>query len=81
MLTPFQKSVADAIQSRGVNLPCPRCGSKEFSIEDGFTFLTMQKDLSNIVLGGSGIPAAVVTCQRCSHITLHALGTLGLLPK
>ncbi len=77
-----RKKIADVLQSRGVKLPCHRCGNKSFSIIDGYANYMVQPELSGgIVIGGPTVPVVLVGCDNCGAITPHALGALGLLPK
>jgi len=69
------------LTERGAILPCPRCGRKEFSLEDGFIFNTLQSDFGVYNIGGSGIPSIVTVCRNCGFMSQHAIGVLGLLPK
>lgn len=74
------KEIIDALNQKGVNRPCPRCGNNSFSTA-GETLLSLQ-DLSKqpaaFVIGGQSIPAAIVICDRCGYITQHALVPLGV---
>lgn len=72
--------IIDALKVKGVNLPCPRCGSKSFQVI-GATLLQLNDNPNSVVLGGPSVPAAVVACSNCGYLTNHALGALGLMPQ
>ena len=75
------QEIADTLTSRGVKLPCHRCGSNKFTIIDSYSHLTLQNEPTEIRLGGTTIPVALTACENCGALTPHALGALGLLPK
>jgi predicted nucleic-acid-binding Zn-ribbon protein len=79
--TERQKEIIAILQERGANLPCPRCGRKNFSLLEEYISLSIQKDLNNIVIGGPSIPSAITICTNCGYISFHAIGALGLLKK
>ena len=74
--------IIKALEQRGAILPCPRCGSRQFSVaKEGYFNQTLQTELTGIVIGGPSIPTVVVICSKCGYVAQHALGALGLLPK
>jgi predicted nucleic-acid-binding Zn-ribbon protein len=75
----FSERIISKLTERKALLACPRCGSKEFSLENGFVLHTLAPTTSIIALGTPAIPVAVVICQNCGFISEHALGALGLL--
>lgn len=76
-----KKKIIDALSKKGVKVICPMCGNKHFILADGYFSNTLQQDIKNVSLGGSGIPTIPVVCSNCGFISQHALGVLGLLPK
>lgn len=74
-----QKQVIDALSKAGVNLPCPRCGNKHFTLVEGFFVQIIQQGIKNIVLGGQSIPSIVTACSQCGFLSQHALGALKLM--
>ena len=72
--------VAKKLTEKGALQPCSRCGSRSFSILDGYSKIMLDKEVDgNIRLGGPMVPVAIVACTKCGAITMHALGALGLL--
>lgn len=74
--------IAEKLNERRATLPCSRCGSKEFSILDGFSKFSIQEDtkrMGDTVLGGAAVPFVIIACSNCGAMTPHALGALGLL--
>ena len=70
--------IRHALKERNALNPCPRCGNREFVLADGILASPIQTNLEEFVLGSS-IPAAVVICNHCGYMSLHALGVLGLM--
>ena len=82
MLTNERKEeIKRVLVAKAPNLTCPMCGSKGFSLADGYLMNTIQTDLKSIALGGQAIPSVGVICNNCGFISQHALGALDLLPK
>lgn len=75
-----KEKIIKGLQAKGVKTICPMCGHNHFVLADGYFNNTLQKDLKNISLGGSGIPTISIVCSNCGFISQHALGVLGLLP-
>ena len=69
--------VVQALQKKGVNKPCSRCGHLRFSVV-GETQITLQENPAAFVIGGPSIPAVIVACDNCGYITQHASVPLGL---
>lgn len=69
--------VVQALQRKGVNKPCPRCGHIKFSVV-GETQVLLQENPGAFVIGGPSIPAVIVACDNCGYITQHASVPLGL---
>jgi len=78
-LSPRQKKIAEALNERGANLPCPRCGSTDFSVFEDYGSHLLTHDLRSLT--GKSIPTAVIICLKCGYVCEHALGGLQLMPK
>lgn len=79
-----KQEIAQKLNEKGAASSCHRCGSKSFSILDGYSKYTIQEnidDLPNTVVGGPSVPVILIVCNNCGAITPHAMGALGLLPK
>lgn len=61
--------------------PCARCGRQKFALLDGFARIDQQTDMSTVSFGGPTVPCAIIACENCGNVTLHALGALGLLAE
>jgi hypothetical protein len=72
--------IANALKTKGVKLPCPRCNSLNFEVV-GQTVLQLNDNPNILMLGGPGVPAALVACSNCGFVTFHALGALNLMPN
>ncbi len=72
--------VANALLNKGVKLPCPRCGTKNFEVV-GQTFLPINDNPNLFLIGGPMIPSVIIACSNCGFLTLHALEPLQLLPS
>ena len=75
-----KEAIVRALKEKKVSQPFPRCGSFNFQVI-GQTIISMNESPKIISLGEAGVPAAVIVCSNCGFITLHALGSLGLMPK
>ena len=73
-------AIVKALEERGVNKPCPRCGNSTFSLVGGYFNHFIQTQLGGVSIGGPSIPTAVVVCSKCGWLAEHALGVLNLLP-
>lgn len=80
MIEERKLKIVEALKSKGVKLPCPRCGGINFEVVDQ-TALSINDNLNAIQMGGPSVPAALVACSQCGFITFHALGVLNLIPK
>ena len=78
-LSPRQKKIAKALNERGANLPCPRCGSTDFSVFEDYVSHLLTRDLRSLT--SKSIPTAVTICIKCGYVCEHALVVLQLMPK
>ena len=74
------EEIISALEQRGANKLCARCG------KDGFSFVSkamvsIQDDLQTVWLGGKSIPTATIACNNCGNLSFHAIGALGLLKE
>lgn len=76
-----KKEIIEVLDKKGVRLPCPRCGNREFLLVDGYFNQTIQTDLNGLIIGGPSIPTVATVCNNCGYLSQHAIGVLGLLPK
>ncbi len=70
-----------ALDENAGSFRCPICKKDEFSLADGYFNTTLQKGTKSVSLGGTTIPAVVVTCMACGYIMQFSAGVLGLLTK
>lgn len=66
--------VENALGEKGVELPCPRCGNREFSILDGVVLLRPREVVYGVAYypsEGDPIPLVVVFCKRCGYKFEH----------
>lgn len=78
METERQRRIINALNMKGVNRPCPRCGNPNFEVV-GESVVSLQESPGTFTIGGPAIPVALVACNNCGYLTEHALGPLGLL--
>ena len=58
---------------------CPRCGHPKFSVLDRIAKLDLHGLTANHILElGLNVPAAILVCNNCGFLSMHALGVLGL---
>lgn len=65
------------LNAKGVNKPCPRCGTARFNIV-GESSISLQENPGVFQVGGPSIPTIIVACDHCGYITQHAKVTLGM---
>ena len=78
----FREKVVEILKKKKCNSPCPRCSSRDWSIE-GFLNQSLQQPMlwAGMVIGSPSIPSVIIICTNCGFMSHHALGSLGLLPK
>jgi len=75
-----KEKIKSKIEAIGGSKACARCGHTNFSILDGFVNIPLSQEISgNIIIGGPQVPCAVIACNQCGNLNLHAIGALGLL--
>src|SRR2546423_8905405 len=77
------QEVIQALQARGVTLPCPRCGNGHFTLLEGFFNQPISGDLTGAsgTMGfsaGPTVPSIVTACTECGILSQHAVGVLRL---
>jgi ribosomal protein S27AE len=75
--------VIQALKSKGVTRPCPRCGNSHFTLLEGFFNQPLSGDLTSPsgtrgYPSGPTVPSIVTACARCGFLSQHALGVLEL---
>ena len=75
-----QKQIIDALNSKNVRMPCPRCGSPNFGLV-GESFVSIQENPGSFVVGGPVVPTVIVACNQCGYVTQHAQAALGIMKK
>lgn len=77
-----KKRIAERLNQRFAEhgVKCPMCGNNSFSVADGYFSNVIQNNLDSLKIAGPSIPAISIICSKCGFISMHALGTLGLLP-
>lgn len=81
-LTAKQKGdIKKKLLEAGAKLPCPRCNNKSFSILDGYLNPSLYKTKDGeLTRTKYTVPTAVLICDKCSYMSYHALGSMGLMP-
>lgn len=72
--------IITALEEKGVDQPCARCGHTEFDLVGEAQLPIRAADPAHAVL-----PAALIACRNCGLVSYHALGrlltTTGNFPK
>ena len=76
-----REEIAHALEEKGADQPCPRCGTTSFAVLDGYFVHGITSDMTTHPLGGKSLPTAVIICANCGFLSEHALGSLGMLGK
>ena len=77
----MQEKIISILEERGVSQPCPRCGNENFVLSDGYAVLPVHGKLQGLTIGGRSIPCIITICTKCGFLSMHALGTLGLMDE
>src|SRR5579864_1445952 len=76
----FRERVLSALQTRVRSPTCEVCQVNNWAVTDQPVSLALTDLSPGVVIPAPHIPAAVLICNNCGNVRLHALGTLGLLP-
>jgi hypothetical protein len=71
--------VASALATKGVRMPCPRCGTNAWTLVDGFLVHPLTDDVNQIIIGGRSLPTVALVCNHCGYVTEYAAVLLGVL--
>lgn len=74
----MREKIIERLSERDALKKCPRCNNKKFVLGDKYFMMPTQVGFDDIVIGDT-IPCAIVICNKCGYISLHALGGLALL--
>lgn len=73
--------ITETLEKKGLDLPCPRCGSEDFFIADGYIVHILQENSLKHSIEGAGLICIAIICQNCGFISEHSLGTLGIVDE
>ena len=69
-----------ALNKKGVQMPCPRCGSARFSVVgEALIMINDKPGIFNV--DGPAIPTVMVVCDNCGYLSHHAQAPLGVFKK
>lgn len=79
-----RQRIVKALEEKGGDKPCPRCGHKEFTVAEGYVSPVLQKEyveeLEFYRFGGKRvIVSAFVICTNCGFMSQHSLVALGIV--
>lgn len=80
-MSSLREKIIAKLNERGAVLPCARCGRNKYALLDDLTRIDQQKNMAVVSFGGPSIPCAVVVCENCGNVSLHAIGALGLMKE
>ena len=69
-----------ALNQKGVRMPCPRCGSAQFSVV-GEALIPINDNPRVFNFDGPAIPTVMVVCNNCGYLSHHAQAPLGVFKK
>lgn len=73
------EKIIQALNSKGVTKPCPRCGHLHFNVV-AETTIPINSDPAVLSAETEVVPIVMIACSNCGFLTQHALGALGLVP-
>ena len=59
---------------------CQFCGGNDFTVPTEISSVVLSKKINTMQLGLS-MPAGMIVCTKCGHMSFFALGALGMLSK
>ncbi len=74
-----RRTISAALNSHGINRPCPACGRWDMAIVDGYVrhVLYSRDNLTEGTVGDDALTCIAMSCHNCgllSHYTLQGLG-------
>ncbi|NUN47666.1 MAG: hypothetical protein HUU15_02395 [Candidatus Brocadiae bacterium] len=69
----LQKRIIEALNNKGANKACPRCGHGMFGLVNKYHVASLQDSHEGLVFQGDGLPTVIVNCQNCGWLAHHAL--------
>lgn len=82
-----ENKIIDALNDKGVNLPCPRCSTSSFSIlgESEMEVKALPSKsgglLSQALFSHKTVSTVLLSCDNCGYILQHAQAPLGILQR
>jgi uncharacterized protein (DUF983 family) len=75
-----RQRISAALNSRGINRPCPACGQWDISLVDGYVThrVYSSADLDADTADAGAVPCIALTCTHCGYLSHHTVGGLGL---
>lgn len=77
-----RREISAALNSRGINRPCPACGQWDIALVDGYVthylYHSSERDADNG--SAASIRCIAIECKHCGYVTSHTLSGLGLHP-
>lgn len=72
-------AIIQALNKKGVNKPCPRCGHPHFGVV-AETSIPLSND-PIFRFSDPVVPTVIIACNNCGFLTQHALGALEMVPE
>jgi hypothetical protein len=75
-----RQRISAALNSRGINRPCPACGQWNIAIVDGYVKhpAYSRNNLDAAATGDAFIPCVAIECKHCGFLSHHTLRGLGV---
>jgi hypothetical protein len=75
-----RQRISAALNSKGINRPCPACGRWDIAIVDGYVTHDLYRnnacDTDNASV--DVVRCVAIECKHCGYLTSHTLRGLGL---
>ena len=73
------KTIADALTTKGVVARCPSCGHPNFYVVQDLVFMQLQPTPNaGLLIGGQSLPSIAVLCMNCGDTRFFNVFVLGL---
>ncbi|NIK10937.1 hypothetical protein [Alkalibacillus almallahensis] len=72
----MKKKISQAINDKGADKSCERCGYQYFTVLDGYFRQDPQDDPYSVQLGEKSVPSFGVACENCGNLSFMAAKVL-----
>jgi len=71
-----QERIYQAIERKHANMPCPRCGGRDFMSVNGYFSMSPGTTPEMTQMSGYSLTLVGMKCQQCGYLSFHDLNVL-----